>query len=148
MLPWKQPPLYCFQGKEQVICTRLSLYWPFVSSWKNHYTINACLLELLESGMAMVSDWTVQNLDFSSCGEEEEGSDSSLDEWSSSNPQILSPNPVCRTPIVQRHCTRSFTVSPSIPVSPTTPIPYAAWRKLRLCDSPSTPKVCGHLSYV
>ncbi|XP_055789968.1 wee1-like protein kinase 2 isoform X2 [Salvelinus fontinalis] len=90
--------------------------------------------------MAMGSDWTVQNLDFSSCGEEEEGSDSSLDEWNSRNPQILSPNSVCRTPIVQRHCTRSFTISPSIPVSPTTPIPYAAWRKLRLCDSPSTPK--------
>ncbi|XP_023841593.1 wee1-like protein kinase 2 [Salvelinus sp. IW2-2015] len=90
--------------------------------------------------MAMGSDWTVQNLDFSSCGEEEEGSDSSLDEWNSRNPQILSPNSVCRTPIVQRHCTRSFPISPSIPVSPTTTIPYAAWRKLRLCDSPSTPK--------
>uniref|UniRef100_A0A6Q2YSA6 Wee1-like protein kinase n=1 Tax=Esox lucius TaxID=8010 RepID=A0A6Q2YSA6_ESOLU len=78
----------------------------------------------------------VKMLDFSSCGEED-SSDSSLDEWISAP---KSPHSVCRTPRVQRHHTRGILISPSMPASPTTPIPYAAWRKLRLCDSPSTPK--------
>ncbi|KAJ8002885.1 hypothetical protein DPEC_G00163600 [Dallia pectoralis] len=87
--------------------------------------------------MATGSDKMVKTLDFSSCGED--SSDSSLDEWIRT-PKILSPNSVCRTPRVQRHRTRGSSISLSISGSPTTPIPYAAWRKLRLCDSPSTPK--------
>uniref|UniRef100_A0A8C2B5D5 Wee1-like protein kinase n=1 Tax=Cyprinus carpio TaxID=7962 RepID=A0A8C2B5D5_CYPCA len=75
-----------------------------------------------------------QHLNFSSSGEED-SSDNSFDEWAHRSVPVRSP---CRTPRVQRHRTRSITVSPSIPTSP---IPYAAWKKLRLCDSPSTPKV-------
>ncbi|RXN18228.1 wee1 kinase 2 isoform X1 [Labeo rohita] len=75
-----------------------------------------------------------QHLSFSSSGEED-SSDNSFDEWAHRSVPVRSP---CRTPRVQRHRTRSITVSPSIPTSP---IPYAAWKKLRLCDSPSTPKV-------
>uniref|UniRef100_A0A8C1MWF0 Wee1-like protein kinase n=1 Tax=Cyprinus carpio TaxID=7962 RepID=A0A8C1MWF0_CYPCA len=74
-----------------------------------------------------------QHLNFSSSGEED-SSDNSFDEWAHRSVPVRSP---CRTPRVQRHRTRSITVSPSIPTSP---IPYAAWKKLRLCDSPSTPK--------
>ncbi|XP_058607304.1 wee1-like protein kinase 2 isoform X2 [Onychostoma macrolepis] len=73
-----------------------------------------------------------QHLSFSSSGED--SSDNSFDEWAHRSLPVRSP---CQTPRVQRHCTRSITVSPSIPTSP---IPYAAWKKLRLCDSPSTPK--------
>ncbi|KAL0968514.1 hypothetical protein UPYG_G00267870 [Umbra pygmaea] len=87
--------------------------------------------------MAMGNDRMVQYLDFSSCGEED--SDSSVDEWIRT-PKDRSPNSVCGTPCVQRHRNRSTIISSSLPVSPTTQIPYAAWRKLRLCDSPSTPK--------
>uniref|UniRef100_A0A673MVT9 Wee1-like protein kinase n=1 Tax=Sinocyclocheilus rhinocerous TaxID=307959 RepID=A0A673MVT9_9TELE len=75
-----------------------------------------------------------QHLIFSSSGEED-SSDNSFDEWAHRSVPVRSP---CRTPRVQRHRTRSITVSPYIPTSP---IPYAAWEKLRLCDSPSTPKV-------
>uniref|UniRef100_A0A672SQI3 Wee1-like protein kinase n=1 Tax=Sinocyclocheilus grahami TaxID=75366 RepID=A0A672SQI3_SINGR len=74
-----------------------------------------------------------QHLNFSSSGEED-SSDNSFDEWAHRSVPVRSP---CQTPRVQRHRTRSITVSPSIPTSP---IPYAAWKKLRLCDSPSTPK--------
>ncbi|XP_016367886.1 wee1-like protein kinase 2 isoform X1 [Sinocyclocheilus rhinocerous] len=74
-----------------------------------------------------------QHLIFSSSGEED-SSDNSFDEWAHRSVPVRSP---CRTPRVQRHRTRSITVSPYIPTSP---IPYAAWEKLRLCDSPSTPK--------
>ncbi|XP_059362499.1 wee1-like protein kinase 2 [Carassius carassius] len=73
-----------------------------------------------------------QHLNFSSSGEED-SSDNSF-EWVHRSVPVRSP---CRTPRVQRHRTRSITVSPS---NPTSPIPYAAWKKLRLCDSPSTPK--------
>ncbi|XP_036962690.1 wee1-like protein kinase 2 isoform X3 [Acanthopagrus latus] len=54
------------------------------------------------------------------------------------SPRIRSPSSVCRTPRVQRHRSRSNTLSS--PVECTSPIPYASWKKLRLCDSPSTPK--------
>ncbi|XP_056110617.1 wee1-like protein kinase 2 [Rhinichthys klamathensis goyatoka] len=74
-----------------------------------------------------------QHLNFSSSGEED-SSDNSFDEWAHRSVSIRSP---CRTPRIQRHRTRSITVSPSIPTSP---LLYAAWKKLRLCDSPSTPK--------
>ncbi|XP_016125538.1 wee1-like protein kinase 2 isoform X2 [Sinocyclocheilus grahami] len=81
----------------------------------------------------MSSSQGQQHLIFSSSGEED-SSDNSFDEWAHRSLPGRSP---CRTPRVQRHRTRSITVSPSIPTSP---IPYAAWKNLRLCASPSTPK--------
>ncbi|XP_056622103.1 wee1-like protein kinase 2 isoform X1 [Triplophysa dalaica] len=77
-----------------------------------------------------------QHLNFSSSGEED-SSDNSFDEWTLRSIPLRSPSAACQTPRVQRHRTLSVTVSPSIPTSP---IPYSAWKKLRLCDSPSTPK--------
>ncbi|XP_036374192.1 wee1-like protein kinase 2 [Megalops cyprinoides] len=79
------------------------------------------------------SDSAVQHLDFSSSGED--SSDSSLDDWRGRS--IRSPDSVCRTPTIQRHRARSAVAPPSFP---STPLPYAAWKKLRLCDSPNTPK--------
>ncbi|XP_076158008.1 wee1-like protein kinase 2 [Alosa pseudoharengus] len=81
--------------------------------------------------MARSGDRLLQPLCFSSCGEED-SSDSSSEDWAPS------PSSVCRTPRVQRHRQRSITVSP--PSFPSSPIPYAAWNKLRLCESPYTPK--------
>uniref|UniRef100_A0A7N9AQ59 Wee1-like protein kinase n=1 Tax=Mastacembelus armatus TaxID=205130 RepID=A0A7N9AQ59_9TELE len=52
--------------------------------------------------------------------------------------RIRSPSSACTTPRVQRHPSRSNALSS--PLQCTSPIPYASWRKLRLCDSPSTPK--------
>lgn len=101
------------------------------------------------AGMARSSDRLVQPLCFSSCGEED-SSDSSSDDWAplrgspnfrrspSFRSPIQSPSSACRTPRVPRHRQRSITASPSFPSSP---IPYAAWNKLRLCESPNTPKV-------
>ncbi|KAL6479109.1 hypothetical protein MHYP_G00125420 [Metynnis hypsauchen] len=87
--------------------------------------------------MAAVNENAIQqHLNFSSCGEED-SSDSSVEDWVPVSVTIRSPASACRTPRVQRHCARSVTVSPP---APTSPIPYSAWRKLRLCDSPSTPK--------
>ncbi|MCI4379226.1 hypothetical protein PGIGA_G00225550 [Pangasianodon gigas] len=87
--------------------------------------------------MAAANEKSVQqHLYFSSCGEED-SSDSSVEDWVPRSVSLRSPSSACRTPRVQRHRTRSNTVSPA---APTSPIPYAAWRKLRLCDSPSTPK--------
>ncbi|XP_012688554.1 wee1-like protein kinase 2 [Clupea harengus] len=96
--------------------------------------------------MARSSERLVQPLCFSSCGEEDSG-DSSSEDWGPSRGQlrrsltfrspIQSPSSVCRTPRVQRHRRSSITASPSFPSSP---IPYEAWNKLRLCESPSTPK--------
>ncbi|XP_074487954.1 wee1-like protein kinase 2 isoform X1 [Sebastes fasciatus] len=55
------------------------------------------------------------------------------------SPRIHSPSSsACRTPRVQRHRSRSNTLCS--PLQCTSPIPYASWKKLRLCDSPSTPK--------
>ncbi|KAJ0069676.1 hypothetical protein NL108_011963 [Boleophthalmus pectinirostris] len=75
-----------------------------------------------------------QQLYFSSCDEDSSNSDNSLDEYSF---RIQSKSPTCRTPVAQHH-RRSHTQSS--PAHCTSPIPYASWRKLRLCDSPSTPK--------
>uniref|UniRef100_A0AAR2J6M1 Wee1-like protein kinase n=1 Tax=Pygocentrus nattereri TaxID=42514 RepID=A0AAR2J6M1_PYGNA len=87
--------------------------------------------------MAAVNENAIQqHLNFSSCGEED-SSDSSVEDWVPVSVTLISPSSACRTPRVQRHRTRSVTVSPP---APTSPIPYSAWRKLRLCDSPSTPK--------
>ncbi|XP_053533956.1 wee1-like protein kinase 2 isoform X1 [Ictalurus punctatus] len=87
--------------------------------------------------MAAANEKSVQqHLYFSSCGEED-SSDSSVEDWVPVSVSLRSPSSSCRTPRVQRHRTRSNTVSPAAPSSS---IPYAAWRKLRLCDSPSTPK--------
>ncbi|KAM9352486.1 wee1-like protein kinase 2 [Symphorus nematophorus] len=105
--------------------------------------------------MAMLFDGISQQLDFTSCGEEGSSSDNSSDDCTPRicspricsprirspricSPKIRSPSSACRTPMVQRHRSRSNTVSS--PVQCTSPIPYASWRKLRLCDSPSTPK--------
>ncbi|XP_032378836.1 wee1-like protein kinase 2 isoform X1 [Etheostoma spectabile] len=90
-------------------------------------------------GMAALFDEISQQLDFSSCGEEGSSSDNSSDDCTSSirSPRIHSPSSACRTPRVQRHRSRNSTLSP---LQCTSPIPYASWRKLRLCDSPSTPK--------
>ena len=112
--------------------------------------------------MAALYDGISQQLDFTSCGEEgNSSSDNSSDDYTSrigspriqspriqspriqspriQSPRIRSPSSVCRTPRVQRHRSRSNTLSS--PVECTSPIPYASWKKLRLCDSPSTPKV-------
>uniref|UniRef100_A0A8C7YPL8 Wee1-like protein kinase n=1 Tax=Oryzias sinensis TaxID=183150 RepID=A0A8C7YPL8_9TELE len=84
--------------------------------------------------MATLFDGINQQLDFSSCGEDGSSGNAS-DHFAS---QMCSPGFVCRTPRVQRHRSRSSTsTSPSQCASP---IPYASWKKLRLCDSPSTPK--------
>ncbi|XP_065139298.1 wee1-like protein kinase 2 [Paramisgurnus dabryanus] len=76
-----------------------------------------------------------QHLNFSSSGEED-SSDNSFDEWRPRSVPLRSPS-AFRTPRGQRHHGISVAVSPSIPTSP---VLYAAWNKLRLCDSPSTPK--------
>ncbi|XP_035520163.1 wee1-like protein kinase 2 isoform X2 [Morone saxatilis] len=108
--------------------------------------------------MAMLFDGISQQLDFTSCGEEGSSSDNSSDDYTPMirsprirsprirsprirSPQIRSPrihSPACRTPRVQRHRSRNNTLSS--PLQCTSPIPYASWKKLRLCDSPSTPK--------
>ncbi|XP_037538708.1 wee1-like protein kinase 2 [Nematolebias whitei] len=86
------------------------------------------------AGMETVFDGINKQLDFSSCGEEGNSSDTTSDECA----VICSPNLACRTPKVQRHRSQSNTLTS--PLLCTSPIPYASWKKLRLCDSPSTPK--------
>ncbi|KAK9517002.1 hypothetical protein VZT92_024900 [Zoarces viviparus] len=95
--------------------------------------------------MATLSDEISQQLDFTSCGEEGSSSDNSSDDCAFriqspriQSPMIHSPSSACRTPRVQRHRSRSKTLCS--PLQCTSPIPYASWSKLRLCDSPSTPK--------
>ncbi|XP_044049372.1 wee1-like protein kinase 2 [Siniperca chuatsi] len=90
--------------------------------------------------MVTLFDGISQQLDFSSCGEEGCSSDNSSDDctFRIRSPRICNPSSACRTPRVQRHRSRSNTLSS--PLQCTSPIPYASWRKLRLCDSPSTPK--------
>ncbi|XP_045892635.1 wee1-like protein kinase 2 [Micropterus dolomieu] len=90
--------------------------------------------------MATLFDGISQQLDFSSCGEEGSSSDNSSDDctFRIRSPRICSPSSACRTPRVQRQRSRSNTLTS--PLSCTSPIPYASWSKLRLCDSPSTPK--------
>uniref|UniRef100_A0A8C6KXN0 Wee1-like protein kinase n=1 Tax=Nothobranchius furzeri TaxID=105023 RepID=A0A8C6KXN0_NOTFU len=78
-----------------------------------------------------------QQLDFSSCGEEGNSSDTTSDDCAiTRSPRLCTPSSACRTPKVQRHRSRSNT----LPLQCTSPIPYASWKKLRLCESPSTPK--------
>ncbi|XP_033489862.1 wee1-like protein kinase 2 isoform X1 [Epinephelus lanceolatus] len=91
-------------------------------------------------GMATLFDEISHQLDFSSCEEEGSSSDNSSDDCTSRirSPRIHNPSSACRTPSIQRHRSRSNTLCS--PVQCTSPIPYASWRKLRLCDSPSTPK--------
>lgn len=95
--------------------------------------------------MATPFDGISQRLDFASGGEDS-GSDNSSDDYAFRipstrvvSPRVLNPESACRTPRVQRHRSRSSTVSP--PIQCSNPIPYGTWRKLRLSDSPSTPKV-------
>ncbi|XP_057692691.1 wee1-like protein kinase 2 isoform X2 [Corythoichthys intestinalis] len=89
--------------------------------------------------MAMLFDGLPQQLDFSSC--EKESSDSSSSSENNSEDctsRMRSPSsPACRTPRVQRHHSRNSSLSSPLRTSP---IPYASWKKLTLCDSPSTPK--------
>ncbi|KAM6936835.1 wee1-like protein kinase 2 [Xenentodon cancila] len=84
--------------------------------------------------MATLFDGINQQLDFSSCGEGS-GSDNASDDCAS---LIHGRSMTCRTPRVQRPHSRSNTLSS--PLQCASPIPYASWKKLRLCDSPSTPK--------
>uniref|UniRef100_A0A8C5EU50 Wee1-like protein kinase n=1 Tax=Gouania willdenowi TaxID=441366 RepID=A0A8C5EU50_GOUWI len=82
-----------------------------------------------------------QQLEFSSCGEEGSSSSSDNSDHGTSripSPRSLSPSSACRTPRVNRHRSRSSSLYSPQPC--TSPIPYAMWRKLRLCDSPITPK--------
>ncbi|XP_028264155.1 wee1-like protein kinase 2 isoform X2 [Parambassis ranga] len=90
--------------------------------------------------MAGLFDGINQQLDFSSCGEEGSSSDNNSDDCVTSirSPRIRSPSSACQTPRVQRHRSRSN--ASSSPYQCTSPIPHSFWRKLRLCDSPSTPK--------
>ncbi|XP_014866476.1 PREDICTED: wee1-like protein kinase 2 isoform X1 [Poecilia mexicana] len=88
------------------------------------------------SGMAALFGEISQQLDFSSCGEEGNSSDNTSDDCAGL--PGCSPSLACRTPRVQRHRSRSN--SSSSPMRSTSPIPYASWRKLRLCDTPNTPK--------
>lgn len=108
--------------------------------------------------MATLFDGISQQLDFTSCGEEGSSSDNSSDDYVSRirsprirspricSPRIQSPSSACRTPRAQRHRSRSNTLSS--PVQCTSPIPYTFWKKLRLCDSPSTPKVEDNLEWL
>ncbi|XP_022605698.1 wee1-like protein kinase 2 [Seriola dumerili] len=110
--------------------------------------------------MATLFDGISQQLDFSSCGEEGNSSENSSDDCAPrirsprirsprirsprirspriQSPRIQSPSSACRTPRVQHQSSRSNIISS--PLQCTSPIPYAVWSKLRLCDSPSTPK--------
>ncbi|KAG7214931.1 hypothetical protein INR49_005206 [Caranx melampygus] len=117
--------------------------------------------------MATLFDGISQQLDFSSCGEEGSSSENSSDDCTARirsprirsprirsprirspriqsprirSPRIQSPSSACRTPRAQHHRSRSDTSFASSPLQCTSPIPYASWRKLRLCDSPNTPK--------
>lgn len=114
-------------------------WWRFIMLLPSHIVLASPPLFFHKSGqiMAKVFDGMAQELDFSSCGDEGSSSDSSDDDWTSRI--VRSPSAVCRTPRMQRHRSRSITMSPSFDSN--NPIPYVAWRKLRLCDSPSTPKV-------
>ncbi|KAM4552989.1 wee1-like protein kinase 2 [Fundulus diaphanus] len=85
-------------------------------------------------GMTTLFNDVNQQLDFSSCGEEGNSSDTTSDDCAA----VHNPSLACRTPRVQRFRGRSSTASS--PLQCTSPIPYASWRKLRLCESPSTPK--------
>lgn len=96
--------------------------------------------------MAKPFDGISQQLDFTSGGEEgSSSSDNSSDYYTRirsprfTSSSVLNHESTCRTPRPQRHRSRSSTVSS--PLQCISPIPYASWRKLRLCDSPSTPKV-------
>nr|XP_040017746.1 wee1-like protein kinase 2 isoform X1 [Gasterosteus aculeatus aculeatus] len=103
--------------------------------------------------MATLFDEISQQLDFTSCGEEGTSSGHSSDDCtpmihsprlssprlsSLRSPRLSSPSSGRRAPRVQRQRSRSNTLCS--PLQCTSPIPYAAWNKLRLCDSPSTPK--------
>ncbi len=113
-----------------------------------HFKGNLCQTQALS--MATLFDGISQQLDFTSCGEEGSSSDNSSDDCTFRirspriqsrirSPGFRSPSSACRTPRVQRHRSRSNTLSS--PLQCTSPIPSASWTKLRLCDSPSTPKV-------
>ncbi|XP_075875291.1 wee1-like protein kinase 2 isoform X2 [Nelusetta ayraudi] len=98
--------------------------------------------------MATLFDGISQRLNFKR--EEGSSSDNSSDDYttrirsskipspSTRSPRYGSPSSACRTPRTQRHRSRSRTVGS--PLQCVSPIPYASWKKLRLCDSPSTPK--------
>ncbi|XP_061773954.1 wee1-like protein kinase 2 isoform X2 [Nerophis ophidion] len=93
-------------------------------------------MRLTGPSMAMLFDDISERLVFSSCGEESSSSSDNSDDCTS---RLRSPNSsVCRTPRVHRHRSRSYALSS--PLRCTTPIPYASWKKLRVCDSPNTPK--------
>ncbi|XP_049429346.1 wee1-like protein kinase 2 isoform X4 [Epinephelus fuscoguttatus] len=106
--------------------------------WVKDFTLTS--VKTQAPGMATLFDEISHQLDFSSCEEEGNSSDNSSDDctFRIRSPRIHNPSSACRTPSIQRHRSRSNTLCS--PVQCTSPIPYASWRKLRLCDSPSTPK--------
>lgn len=105
---------------------------------KGYGIIKEAIPQTQAPSMATLFDGISQQLDFSSCGEESSSS-SSGDNSDDSTSRVYSPTSACRTPGAQRHFSRSNSLCS--PQHCTSPIPYASWRKLRLCDSPSTPKV-------
>ncbi|XP_056138189.1 wee1-like protein kinase 2 [Lampris incognitus] len=86
--------------------------------------------------MATVFDGISQQLDFSHFGDDGSSSENSSDDGPARFSRIVSPSSVCRTPRIHR----CRTIIPSPSIEPNNTIPYIAWRKLRLCDSPNTPK--------
>jgi len=79
-----------------------------------------------------------QQLDFSGYGDDGSSSDDcSLDYCLAGISSVQSPGSAYRTPGVNRHRSRIIAQSPQS----INALPYAALEKLRLCDSPSTPKV-------
>ncbi|KAL4006065.1 hypothetical protein ACER0C_005778 [Sarotherodon galilaeus] len=107
--------------------------WPFVCV-KGYGIMKEAIPQTQAPSMATLFDGISQQLDFSSCGEESSSGDNSDDSTS----RVYSPTSACRTPRAQCHFSRSNSLCS--PQHCTSPIPYASWRKLRLCDSPSTPK--------
>ncbi|XP_077565705.1 wee1-like protein kinase 2 [Stigmatopora nigra] len=87
----------------------------------------------------MFFDDLPQQLDFSNYGKESSDGSSSENTSDDCTSRMRSPSsPACRTPRIQRHRSRNGGLSS--PLHCTSPIPYASWKKLTLCDSPSTPK--------
>ncbi|CAL8355470.1 unnamed protein product [Lota lota] len=81
----------------------------------------------------MAFEGIAQQLEFCSSGDDGSSSDDVFDYCLSRISSNQGPGSACRTPRANRHRSRSIAQSVN-------PIPYAALNKLRLCDSPSTPK--------
>ncbi|KAM8862102.1 wee1-like protein kinase 2 isoform 2-T2 [Synchiropus picturatus] len=84
--------------------------------------------------MAPVLEGNRKKQDPYGCEDEEGSSSDNSDDGSFA---LSAQNITFRTPKSNRHRSRSNVLSP---FQSNSPIPYASWNKLRLCDSPSTPK--------